>query len=107
MYPVRFCLKNTGPGDESLMAIATGMNMMGEKINAIEEKQVAQQKLLTAETEKQTAITKAEAEAETLKIKAEAEAHANEVLADSLNAMGDAPVELYREFMKFYLNLKG
>lgn len=54
-------------------------------INAIEEKQVAQQKLLTAETEKQTAITKAEAEAETLKIKAEAEAHANDVLSASLS----------------------
>ena len=33
-------------------------------INAIEEKQVAQQQLLKAETEKQTAITNAEAEAE-------------------------------------------
>lgn len=55
-------------------------------INAIEEKQVAQQKLLTAETEKQTAITKAEAEAETLKIKANAEAEANEILAKSLSS---------------------
>ena len=55
-------------------------------INAIEEKQVAQQKLLTAETEKQTAITKAEAEAETVKIKAEAEAEANKILADSLSS---------------------
>ncbi|MBR0462285.1 MAG: prohibitin family protein [Erysipelotrichaceae bacterium] len=54
-------------------------------INAIEEKQVAQQKLLTAETEKQTAITKAQAEAETVKIKAEAEAEANKILADSLS----------------------
>ena len=43
-----------------------------EFINAIEEKQVAQQKLLKAETEKQTAITIAEAEAETMKIKAQA-----------------------------------
>lgn len=33
-------------------------------LNAIEEKQVAQQQLLKAETEKQTAITNAEAEAE-------------------------------------------
>ena len=55
-------------------------------INAIEEKQVAQQKLLKAETEKQTKITMAEAEAETLRIKAEAEAHANEVLSESLSA---------------------
>ncbi len=54
-------------------------------INAIEEKQVAQQKLLTAETEKQTAITKAEAEAETVKIKAEAEAAANRTIAESLS----------------------
>ena len=54
-------------------------------INAIEEKQVAQQKLLTAETEKQTAITKAEAEAETTKIKAEAEAEANKILSESLS----------------------
>ena len=53
-------------------------------IQAIEEKQVAQQKLLTAETEKQTAIAKAEAEAETIKIKAEAEADANKVLSESI-----------------------
>lgn len=55
-------------------------------INAIEEKQVAQQQLLKAETEKQTAITNAEAEAETIRIKAEAEAEANRTLAASLNA---------------------
>lgn len=54
-------------------------------INAIEEKQVAQQQLLKAETEKQTAITNAEAEAESLKIKAEAEAEANRILAESLS----------------------
>ncbi len=54
-------------------------------INAIEEKQVAQQKLLKAETEKQTAITNAEAEAEAVKIKAEAEAAANRVISESLN----------------------
>lgn len=55
-------------------------------INAIEEKQVAQQKLLKAETEKQTAITNAEAEAETIRIKAEAEAAANEIIRKSLTA---------------------
>jgi len=53
-------------------------------ITAIEEKQVAQQKLLKAETEKQTAITNAEAEAETIRIKAEAEAAANETINSSL-----------------------
>ena len=53
-------------------------------ITAIEEKQVAQQKLLKAETEKQTAITNAEAEAETIRIKAEAEAAANETINGSL-----------------------
>lgn len=55
-------------------------------INAIEEKQVAQQKLLKAETEKQTAITNAEAEAETIRIKAEAEAAANSIIRQSLTA---------------------
>ena len=54
-------------------------------INAIEEKQVAQQKLLKAETEKQTAITNAEAEAETIKIKAQAEADANRTIRESLS----------------------
>ncbi len=53
-------------------------------INAIEEKQVAQQKLLKAETEKKTAITNAEAEAEALKIKAKGEAEANKVVSQSL-----------------------
>lgn len=64
-------------------------------ITAIEEKQVAQQQLLKAETEKQTAITKAqaegetirikaEAEADTIRIKAEAEADANKILTESL-----------------------
>ena len=53
-------------------------------INAIEEKQVAQQQLLKAETEKQTAITNAEAQAETIRIKAEAEAKANDVIRQSL-----------------------
>jgi len=53
-------------------------------ITAIEEKQVAQQKLLKAETEKQTAITNAEAEAEALKIKAQAEAEANATIAASI-----------------------
>jgi len=54
-------------------------------ITAIEEKQVAQQKLLKAETEKQTAITNAEAEAETTRIKAQAEADANNKIKASLN----------------------
>ena len=53
-------------------------------ITAIEEKQVAQQKLLKAETEKKTAITNAEAEAEALKIKAKGEAEANKVVSQSL-----------------------
>ncbi len=55
-------------------------------IQAIEEKQVAQQQLLKAETEKQTAITNAEAQAEAIKIKAEAEAEANRVLSESLTS---------------------
>ena len=53
-------------------------------ITAIEEKQVAQQQLLKAETEKQTKITNAEADAEAVKIKADAEAKANETIAKSL-----------------------
>ena len=53
-------------------------------ITAIEEKQVAQQQLLKAETEKQTAITNAEAEAEAVRIKAEAQAEANKILSESL-----------------------
>ena len=53
-------------------------------ITAIEEKQVAQQQLLKAETEKQTAITNAEAQAEATKIKAEGEAEANRLLSESL-----------------------
>lgn len=53
-------------------------------ITAIEEKQVAQQQLLKAETEKQTAITNAEAEAEAMKIKANAEAEANKTIGNSL-----------------------
>ena len=53
-------------------------------ITAIEEKQVAQQKLLKAETEKQTAIKNAEAQAETIRIKAQAEADANNKLNSSL-----------------------
>ena len=55
-------------------------------IEAIEEKQVAQQRLLKAETDKQTAITNAEADAETLRIKAEAEAEANRIINESLTA---------------------
>lgn len=54
-------------------------------ITAIEEKQVAQQQLLKAETEKQTAITNAQAEAETIRIKAEAEADANNKIRESLS----------------------
>ena len=53
-------------------------------ITAIEEKQVAQQQLLKAETEKQTAITNAQAEAEAIKIRAEAEAEANRTISASL-----------------------
>lgn len=53
-------------------------------ITAIEEKQVAQQQLLKAETEKQTAITNAEAAAEAVKIKADAEAEANKKISNSL-----------------------
>ena len=53
-------------------------------INAIAEKQVAQQQLLKAETEKQTKITNAQADAEAVKIKANAEAEANETISKSL-----------------------
>ena len=53
-------------------------------ITAIEEKQVAQQQLLKAETDKQKAITNAQAEAESIKIKAQAEAEANKIIANSL-----------------------
>ena len=53
-------------------------------ITAIEEKQVAQQQLLKAETEKKTAITNAEAQAEAVKIKAQGDAEANKLLNDSL-----------------------
>lgn len=53
-------------------------------ITAIEEKQVAQQQLLKAETEKQTAITNAQAEAESVKIRANGEAEANRVISGSL-----------------------
>lgn len=53
-------------------------------ITAIEEKQVAQQQLLKAETEKQTAITNAEAQAEATKIRAEGEAEANRAISASL-----------------------
>lgn len=53
-------------------------------ITAIEEKQVAQQQLLKAETDKQKAITNAQAEAESTRIKAEGEADANRTIAQSL-----------------------
>ena len=52
-------------------------------INAIEEKQVAQQQLLKAETEKQTAITNAQAAAETVKIAAQAEAESVKIRAEA------------------------
>ena len=55
-------------------------------ITAIEEKQVAQQQLLKAETEKKTAITNAEADAEAAKVRAEGEAEANKTLSQSLTA---------------------
>ncbi len=54
-------------------------------IAAIEEKQVAEQRLLKAKTEKEEAIVKAEAEAETLRIQSEAQARANNILSKSLN----------------------
>lgn len=53
-------------------------------ITAIEEKQVAQQKLLKSETDKETAIINAQAKAETIRITAEAEAEANKIISDSL-----------------------
>ena len=53
-------------------------------VTAIEEKQVAQQQLLKAETEKKTRITNAEAEAAAIKIKAEGEAEANRIISESL-----------------------
>jgi Membrane protease subunits, stomatin/prohibitin homologs len=54
-------------------------------IAAIEEKQVAEQRLLKAKTEKEEAIVKAEAEAETLRIQSEAQAKANNILSKSLS----------------------
>ena len=54
-------------------------------ITAIEEKQVAQQQLLKAETEKQTKITNAEAEAQVKVTQAEAEAKANQLLNQELS----------------------
>ncbi len=53
-------------------------------ITAIEEKQVAQQQLLKAETEKKTKITNAQADAEAQKIRAEGEAEANKTISQSL-----------------------
>ena len=49
------------------------------------KKQVAEQKKLKAETDKETAITNAQAEAETIRIKANAEAEANRILSESLD----------------------
>ena len=54
-------------------------------INAIEEKQVAQQQLLKAEAEKQKKIKEAEASAEAVRIAAEAEAEANKKISDSIS----------------------
>lgn len=53
-------------------------------ITAIEEKQVAQQQLLKAETDKKTVVTNAEAEAEAAKVRADGEADANDTIAKSL-----------------------
>lgn len=53
-------------------------------IQAIEEKQVAQQQLLKAEAEKQKKIKEAEAAAEAVKIAANAEAEANKKVSDSI-----------------------
>lgn len=50
---------------------------------AIEDKQVAEQKLKKAETDKQSAVVNAQAEAEKKKIAAEAEATATKVKADA------------------------
>ena len=55
-------------------------------ITAIEEKQVAQQQLLKAETEKKTAITNAEAEAEAANVRADGEAEANNTISKSLTS---------------------
>ena len=73
-------------------------------ITAIEEKQVAQQQLLKAETEKKTAMTNAEAEAEAMKIKAQGEAEAMKLKADgeasannTLNSsLNDNIIEYYK-----------
>lgn len=54
-------------------------------ITAIEEKQVAQQQLLKAETEKKTKITNAQADAESQKIRAQGEAEANKTISQSLS----------------------
>lgn len=73
-------------------------------ITAIEEKQVAQQELLKAETEKQTKITNAEAEAEAIKVRAEAEAEALKITADAeaeANAtIADSLTELLIKYQK-------
>lgn len=52
--------------------------------NAVEEKQVAQQNKLKAETQAEQKIIEAEAEAKAKLIKAEADAKANEILTNSL-----------------------
>lgn len=55
-------------------------------VTAIEDKQVAEQRLLKAKTEKEEAIVKAEAEAEKVRIQAEAQAKANQILNTSINS---------------------
>lgn len=54
-------------------------------VEAIEQKQVAEQELLKAETEKKKKIVEAEAEAESIKTKADAEAEANKTINNSLS----------------------
>lgn len=53
-------------------------------ISAIESKQVAQQQLIQAETEKKIKETNAQADAEVVKTKANAEAEANRKIAESI-----------------------
>ena len=59
--------------------------MCAANLEPLEAREVAQQPLLKAETDKQTAITNAQAEAESLKIKAQAEAEANAIISASLS----------------------
>jgi len=74
-------------------------------ISAIEDKQVAQQRLLKAETDKQTAITNAQADVESAKIKAEGEAEANKTLEQSLteNILKNIWIEKWDGKLPMYL----